>query len=107
MDVGRFWKILDQELDYRGYTKKDLCTLCGINYGTFRNQASFNKAPDVETIEKIGKFLNLNVAELILEITPTVELTDYEKNMLYSFRSLSKEDQNTIVNVIKAMAKKK
>lgn len=107
MDTTLFWNYVKDEMEYRGYSLKYLCDNSDINYGTCRNQIALGKMPDVETIEKISRFMNVNFFDFIFykKTTGDTTLSHKEKELIFTYRELSKNQQDCVLNLINSIVK--
>ena len=59
----------------KGYSQKQMATLCGIPYSTYSNYENNNREPGMEQIEKIANVLEITTDELIGHIKAIDEFT--------------------------------
>ena len=60
-----FWKLVEEELDFQGKTKKELALLTGIKEQTLHKAFERNSSPSAEAALRIAKALNVSVEFLV------------------------------------------
>ena len=61
----KFWENVDEELEYRGMTRKALATECGFSLVNIGNGIKLGSSPSADTAVKIAKVLGVTVEYLV------------------------------------------
>ena len=91
-----------------GATQKEIADFLGISRQAYANYESGNREPDNNTLIKLASYFNISVDYLLgnntLSGSPTPEepqLSDSEVALLKLFRSVSSEDQELVLRMIR------
>jgi transcriptional regulator with XRE-family HTH domain len=68
-----FSKNLRRKMEEEGKTRKDLCEALGFSYYTVTDWVKGKKMPRIDKVEKIAKYFNCLISDLIEEKNPTTE----------------------------------
>lgn len=63
--MSTFWERVDEELEYRGKTRKSLATEVGFNLGNIGKGIKLGSAPSADTAVKIANVLGVSVEYLV------------------------------------------
>lgn len=93
---------LRQLLSERGWTEYKLSKMCGLNQSTIGNIFRRNTVPSITTLESICKGFGITMSQFFCE-ADMVELTPDIKELFDSWISLTPEQKNAVLQMIKAM----
>ena len=82
----------------RKLTQLQVADRLGVTVGGFSHWMTGKREPRYDTIKKIASILRVPVTELL------VEQDDDEAEIIVLFRSLSNEDQQTVLSLMKSLS---
>lgn len=96
----RFGRRLTYYLEKNGRIQKDLCDFLNVSKTTVSNWCKGTKAPRMNKIDEICKYLNITRTHLMGTDEEVSQLeNDFEKNhVMNKFNSLSEEQQKQLIN---------
>lgn len=96
----RFGRRLTYYLEKNGRMQKDLCELLNVSKPTVSNWCKGIKAPRMNKIDEICKYLNITRTHLMGTDEEVAKLENNleENQMLNKFNSLSEEQQKQLIN---------
>ncbi|MCQ2082550.1 MAG: helix-turn-helix domain-containing protein [Lachnospiraceae bacterium] len=95
---------IEFELDKRGLYRADLSRITGINEANFRNWKR-GTMPAADALYKVAEQFDVSMEYLLTgkHKTKNVELSDREKTIIDSYRSLSEHDKDIFYKFIKLL----
>lgn len=90
----------------RGWTEYRLSKTCGLSESTLANIFKRNTTPSIPTLESICKGFGITLSQFFAE-GDMVELTPELKDLFESWISLSPEQKDAVMQMMKAMNQNK
>lgn len=95
----------------RGYTQDDIAALLGVSKQTISGYERGVRRPSFEYLDKLGDFFNVDLSFLLgntdvrgcfprHDTSFNVALSPDEMNMLYAFRSASKDTRAAVLRIL-------
>ncbi|MBQ0051162.1 MAG: helix-turn-helix transcriptional regulator [Treponema sp.] len=98
---------LREEIEYKGFSGKEIAAQIGISYSTFLSYIDARGVlPNVETAVKIADILGVSVEYLVKgnkEKKDSEEIERMEKQLVFSFKKLSLENQKNLVRIAEVL----
>ena len=96
--MSDFAKNLREFRKRKGYSQKKLAKALNYGYTAIANYESGRNEPSLDTLMLLANTLDVSVDELL-----GLELKSEEKQLLSSFKKLSAENKNRILDLIQAL----
>ena len=103
-----FFERLKAELEYLGFSQKELSARTGISINTIRGWFSKKVFPDLESAYKISQVLNVSLEYLLTGKSTSKndpEIPHDDKALLETYHSLSDHDKKVLKTIISTMTK--
>ncbi len=85
----------------RAWSTYELAQKAGITHSTLNSFINRDTAPKIETLERICDAFGVTLSQFFL-FDETVEiLNEAEKELVKAFRTMNKEKQNALLNLLK------
>lgn len=100
---------IDFFLKYKHWTLYKLAKVSGLPYSSLNNIFNRRTCPTIPTLEKICKGFDITLSHFFdYETNPlkSEDLTDTEQEILYSYNSLSRRDQDRLEAYLMGLCRK-
>ena len=97
MDVNK--KILDMS-NSRGWSMYDLANEAGLTQSTLSSMFQRNTPPKIDTLQRICDAFGITLAQFFADGEQLEFLSSDEKQLVDSFRKLSKDRQKALLDLI-------
>ncbi len=96
---------LDRLLEDRGWSEYRLAKECGLSESTIANIYRRNSVPSVATLQAICRGFGISMSQFFAE-NEMVELTDQTRELFRLWATLTREQKNCILEVIRLFGRK-
>lgn len=100
----KFCEKLRQLIDERDLTQKHVALNLHIAVSTMGGYVQGTSEPDFETLKQIAEYFEVST-DYLLNVNNSVTKSEYEDELIHTFRSLSDDQKIIILEQTKAIAK--
>lgn len=94
-------KRIEQLRDERGWSNYKLSQASGISQTTLRNMFTRNTLPGIATLESICKAFGITLSQFFASENEPITLDDEQKTMLETWGTLTKEQKEALLILIR------
>ena len=95
---------LNRKMEEAGKTRKDICEALGFSYYTVTDWVKGKKMPRMDKVEKLAKYFNCLISDLIEEKTEEQKEIQ-KKNDILSDIILQLREDSELLDIVKSFAK--